>query len=244
MKYAFYAIFFAVIGLLSYYLVESIRRPVNFNNTWSARKTTVHKHLEEIVELQKMYKILHNDTTYANSFDDMLKTFLSDSFTILKIEGDPYDTLKKADTVRVKFPARDSLGSFLVTKGFIKSSEYKDLFNKAQIAMKNKENNDDVKNYISFIETKINDYFKFVRLVPFSGDKEPKQFEMKSSKIALEGSRLAGNFAAPTFEVSTTVGYYMPEYATDEFSMYNPEFIPTDIVKIGDLNKVTTAGNW
>jgi hypothetical protein len=244
MKYAFYAIFFAVIGLLSYYLVESIRRPVNFNNTWSARKTTVHKHLEEIVELQKMYKILHNDTTYANSFDDMLKTFLSDSFTILKIEGDPYDTLKKADTVRVKYPARDSLGSFLVTKGFIKSSEYKDLFNKAQIAMKNKENNDDVKNYISFIETKINDYFKFVRLVPFSGNKEPKQFEMKSSTIALEGSRLAGNFAAPTFEVSTTVGDYMPEYATDEFSMYNPEFIPTDIVKIGDLNKVTTAGNW
>lgn len=224
MKYAFYGIFIAAIIALSYYLIESIRRPVHFHNTWAARKTVVHKQLEDIVELQKLYKILHNDTAFAGSFDDMLSTFINDSFTVLKIEGDPYDTLKKADTIQLKFPARDSVASLLAKKGVIAKADF-----------------DQNKGNAQFMEAQVKAYIDKMRKVPFSNGKE---FEIKSGEIALEGSRLASNFSAPTFEVSTKVGIYMPEFEKEEYSMYNPEFEPEKVVKVGDLNKLTTSGNW
>jgi hypothetical protein len=231
MKYAFYGIFLVAIAVLAYYLVESIRRPVNFHNTWAARKVVVYKHLEDIVELQKMYKVIHEDSTYAGSFDEMLNTFLSDSFSILRIEGDPYDTLKKADTIRMRLCAKDSMGGYLAKKGFISAEELE-------------KNRTDQK----FLEEKVRQYMTKMRTVPFSANKElniaAKEFTIKSGSLTLEGSRLASNFATPTFEVSTTVGEYMPEFVSDEFSMYNPDFVPKKVIKVGDLNKVTTAGNW
>jgi hypothetical protein len=36
----------------------------------------------------------------------------------------------------------------------------------------------------------------------------------------------------------------MPEFEPKEYSMYNPEFDPKKVIKVGDLSKVTTAGNW
>jgi hypothetical protein len=36
----------------------------------------------------------------------------------------------------------------------------------------------------------------------------------------------------------------MPEFGQKEFSMYNPEYDSTKLIKVGDLSKVTTAGNW
>ncbi len=224
MKYAFYGIFIVAIVALSYYLIESIRRPVHFNKTWEARKTVVHKQLEDIVELQKLYKILHDDSTYAGSFDEMLSSFTNDSFTVLKIEGDPYDTLKKADTMLLKFPARDSISSLLSKKGVIKKADY-----------------DSNKGNADFMSQQVKAYIDRIRKVPFSDGKE---FTIQSGSIALEGSRLASNFSAPTFEVTTTVGTYMPEFEKEEYSMYKPEFEPEKIVKVGDLNKLTTSGNW
>jgi len=249
MKYVFYSIFVLAIIALTYYLSESIRRPVNFQNNWTVRKTAVYKQLEDIVELQKLYKTLRSDTAYAGSFDSMLNTFLTDSFSILRIEGDPYDTIRKADTVKVRYPARDSIAGHIAKKGFIKGTEFFPLRDKAMAAMKNKDNeNADVKAYISLAENMIKEYIALMRVVPFSENKglkvETQPFEIKAGTVALEGSRLAANFSAPTFEVSTTVGTYMPEFSTPEFSMYNPEFVPTKIIKVGDLNKVTTAGNW
>lgn len=252
MKYVFYGILLLVIFVLSYYIMESIRRPVNFHNTWSARKTLVHKQLEEIVELQKLYKVLHDDTAYAGSFDDMMNAFLKDSFSILRIVGDPYDTLKKADTVRVKYPARDSLGTLMVKFGFLKSQDYAKYHEKAHqvLSSKSKDANDnpDVKEYIAYIEKEIKAYFNKIKYVPFSENKdlkiEAKPFDIKAGSVLLEGSRLASNFASPTFEVSTTVGTYMPEFEPVEFSMYDAAFVPSKTVKVGDLLKVTTAGNW
>jgi hypothetical protein len=252
MKYVFYAILLTVIAVLSYYIVESIRRPVNFHNTWSARKTVVHKRLEEIVELQKLYKVLHNDTAYAGDFDDMMNTFLNDSFSILKIVGDPYDTLKKADTVRVKYPARDSLGTLMVKFGFLKAEDYSKYHEKAHAVFNTKDKNanehPDVKEYISYLDKEIKAYFNKIKYVPFSDNKdkkiEAKLFKIESSTVILEGSRLASNYAAPTFEVSTSVGSYMPEFNPEEYSMYDAAFIPEKTVKVGDLTKVTTAGNW
>lgn len=249
MKYVFYGIFVLAIIALTYYLSQSISRPVHFHNSWAARKIVVHKQLEDIVELQKLYKVLHNDTAYAGSFDDMLNTFLKDSFSILRIEGDPYDTLKKADTIKVRYPARDSLAGHIAKKGYIKAAEFYSLRDKAMAAMKNNDNeNADVKAYIALAEGKIKEYIAEMRVVPFSENKDfnskAKPFEIKAGSVALEGSRLAANFNAPTFEVSTTVGSYMPEFSTPEFSMYNPEFVPEKTIKVGDLNKVTTAGNW
>jgi hypothetical protein len=84
--------------------------------------------------------------------------------------------------------------------------------------------------------------------VPFSENKSKntpvQKFDIKSDKINLEGSRLAGNFKTPTFEVGTKVKIYMPEFDPKEFSMYNPDFDTSKLVKVGDLTKITTAGNW
>jgi hypothetical protein len=231
MRYAFFGIFLVAIVVLLYYLYESINRPVEFNKTWAARKVVVHKQLEDIVELQKMYKVLHDDTSYAGSFDDMIKTFLEDSFSILRIEGDPYDTLKKADTLRVRLAAKDSMFSYIAKIGYLKAEDFD----------KNKSDN-------AFKETKVKEYITSMSYVPFSEYKSKNipqiKFEIKSGSVNLEGSRLAANFATPTFEVSTLVGTYMPEYEPQEFSMYNPDFDPKKLVKVGDLTKVTTAGNW
>jgi hypothetical protein len=231
MKYVFLAIFSIAVVVLSYYIYDSIRRPVNFKSTWDSRKVIVHKQLEDIVELQKMYKALHEDSAYAGSFDDMLSTFLKDSFSILKIEGDPYDTLKKADTVRVLLAAKDSLFGYLAKVGYLKAEDF------------NKYKSDN-----AYIEGKLKEYITKMRFVPFSEDKSKKtpakEFEIKSGTIALEGSRLASNFATPTFEVATTVGTYMPEFEPKEYSMYNNEFDPKKVIKVGDLNKAITSGNW
>lgn len=231
MKYVFVAIFAIAVVILSYFIYDSIRRPVHFKSTWDSRKVIVHKQLEDIVELQKMYKSLHGDSAYAGSFDDMLSTFLKDSFSILKIEGDPYDTLKKADTVRVLLAAKDSLFGYLARVGYLAAQDY-----------------DKYKSDNAYVEGKVKDYITKMRFVPFSEDKSKKtpakEFEIKSGSIALEGSRLASNFATPTFEVVTTVGTYMPEFESKEYSMYNPEFDPTKIIKVGDLNKAITSGNW
>jgi hypothetical protein len=231
MKYAFLAIFAVAIIVMTYYIIESIRRPVNFQNTWAARKVAVHKQLEDIVELQKMYKILHEDTAYANNFDEMLSTFLSDSFSILKIEGDPYDTLKKADTIRIRFAAKDSMFSYLARIEYLKKDEFS----------KNKDDK-------AYVENKVKEYINKMSEVPFSENKSKntpvQKFDIKSDKISLEGSRLAGNFKTPTFEVGTKVKIYMPEFDPKEFSMYNPDFDTSKLVKVGDLTKITTAGNW
>jgi hypothetical protein len=231
MKYAFLAIFAVAIIVMTYYIIESIRRPVNFQNTWAARKVAVHKQLEDIVELQKMYKILHEDTAYANNFDEMLSTFLKDSFSILKIEGDPYDTLKKADTIRIRFAAKDSMFSYLARIEYLKKDEFS----------KNKDDK-------AYVENKVKEYINKMSEVPFSENKSKntpvQKFDIKSDKINLEGSRLAGNFKTPTFEVGTKVKIYMPEFDPKEFSMYNPDFDTSKLVKVGDLTKITTAGNW
>lgn len=252
MKYALTAIFVVLIGVFLYLLADSINRPVNFHNTWAARKTVIYKQLEEIVELQKMYKVLHNDTSYCGNFDDMLQTFLSDSFNIFRIEGDPYDTLKKPDTVRVKLASRDSLGSFLVKKGFIKSETLTPLISKAKTVYDtdkdNAKNHPDVIALQQFLEKSIKEYITKIKTVPFSENKSAnvavQEFDIEASKIALEGSKMASLQTSPTFEVSTTVGTYMPEFLTDEYSMYDPGFDPNKIIKVGDLTKVTTAGNW
>jgi hypothetical protein len=231
MKYVFFGIFAVAIVILTYYIADSIRRPVNFKTTWDQRKIAVHKQLEDIVELQKMYKVLHEDSAYAGSFDDMLNTFLKDSFSILKIEGDPYDTLKKADTLRIRFAAKDSMFSYMARIGYVKADDFN----------KNKADN-------AFIESKLKEYISEMSMVPFSEYKSKsiakQKFEIQSGKVNLEGSRLAANFATPTFEVSTKVRIYMPEYDPKEYSMYNPEFDTSKLVKVGDLTKITTAGNW
>jgi hypothetical protein len=231
MKYAFLAIFAVAIIVMTYYIIESIRRPVNFQNTWAARKVVVHKQLEDIVELQKMYKMLHEDTAYANNFEEMLSTFLSDSFSILKIEGDPYDTLKKADTIRIRFAAKDSMFSYLARIEYLKKDEFS----------KHKDDK-------GYVENKVKEYINKMSEVPFSENKSKntpvQKFDIKSDKINLEGSRLAGNFKTPTFEVATKVKIYMPEFDPKEFSMYNPDFDTSKFVKVGDLTKITTAGNW
>jgi hypothetical protein len=84
----------------------------------------------------------------------------------------------------------------------------------------------------------IEEYFKYLRIVPFSGGQE---FYMKTSEAIVEGT---DSLMAPTFEAGTTIGSYLPEFDSASHVIYDPEFNPNNLRKVGDLYKPSTTGNW
>lgn len=231
----------------AYYLMESIRRPVDFRDTWAERKTAVQEKLEEIAELQKMYTSIKGDTLFAASFEELETSFLKDSFFILKIEGDPFDTTITPDTTELMYPARDSVLSFIAAAGKLDQAKLKELQGPALEIMENwQDTSQDVRQdpavaaYLDFAEAAIKDYFKKIRSVPFSDNKE---FVVAAGEVAMEGRRAFGR-RLPTFEVKTMVGDYMKEYSVKEYGMYDPSFDHKAEVKVGDLTKPSTTGNW
>lgn len=245
MRYVVIAIFLVIIGVLSYLMIESIRRPVNFRNTWETRKKVVHERLEEIADLQKKFKVLRKDTAYAGEWDTLLYAFLNDSFYIQRISGDPFDTTQVVDTTEMMYPARDSMASILVVKGLLNADDLNAKREKAYLVWadtsQDAAQHQDVKDYLNLVEGGIKAYFNTLKKVPFSKDKE---FMIAASLIRMEGSIEAQKYATPTFEVGTTIGDYMHEFEPSEYSMYDPNFKPGHVVKVGDLSKPLTTGNW
>ena len=84
----------------------------------------------------------------------------------------------------------------------------------------------------------IDEYFNYLRVVPFSGGQE---FYMKTSEAIVEGT---DSLMAPTFEAGTTLGTYLSEFDSASHVIYDPEFNPNSLRKVGDLNKPSTTGNW
>ena len=84
----------------------------------------------------------------------------------------------------------------------------------------------------------IENYFNYLRTVPFSDNKE---FYMKTSEAIVEGT---DSLMAPTFEAGTTIGSYLPEFDSASHVIYDPEFNPNNLRKVGDLYKPSTTGNW
>jgi|GEM_PF-5624669 len=248
MKIVFNIVFILAAIACAFILSQSILRPVDFRDTWAERKTAVQEKLEEIAELQKMYTGLKGDTLFAASFDELETSFLNDSFFILKIEGDPFDTTITPDTTELMYPARDSILSFIAETGKLDKAKLLELRSPALEVMENwQDTSQDVSldptvaAYLDFAKVSIKDYFKQIRTVPFS--KENKEFIVATGEVAMEGRRAFGR-RLPTFEVKTTVGDYMEEYPVKEYGMYDPKFDHKAEVKVGDLTKPSTTGNW
>jgi hypothetical protein len=239
--------FLGASGLFKDMLIDSILRPVDFRETLAERSDAVKEKLTEIAELQKMYKTLKGDSTYAGDFDSLQYAFLKDSFFIQKIEGDPYDTTKVADTINVQFPARDSVINYLAEKGYVDADALSKLQQPALDVMENwsdtstaVESDPKVSEYLSFCKTEIESFMKEITTVPNS---DGKTFSIESGEVAMEGRR-AGDRTVPTFEVRVLVGDYMDEYPVSEYAMYDPSYNHGNILKVGDILKSTTSGNW
>ncbi len=189
---------------LVYLLVETIRKPIEFEETREAREEVVKARLLEIVDLQKMHKDIHQE--YANNFDSLKYALLNDTFYVEMVIGDRYDTTQTVRKEIVAFPAKDSLLSYLEKKG---------------------------KNQT------VDAFFASLRKIPFSSNKE---FYIKKGEAIVEGT---DSLMAPTFEVGTTLSNYLEEFDSASYVIYDPNYDPEhQILRVGDLYKPSTAGNW
>lgn len=84
----------------------------------------------------------------------------------------------------------------------------------------------------------VDEFFEFVSTVPFS---KGKKFYVKKGEAIVEGT---DSMMASTFEVGTTIGTYMSEFDSASHVIYDPEYNPNELRKVGDLYKPSTNGNW
>ena len=194
----------ASIGLI-YLLIESIRKPIAFDDTRKFREEHVQKRLKQTAELQKIYKSLRNK--YAVSYDSLKYGLTHDTFLVELVSGDQYDTNTVVTREMVKLPAKDSL------EGFIKQKS-------------------------SEPDMTIDEYFAFLESVPFS---DGKVFYMKTGEAIVEGT---DSMMTSTFEAGINIGAYMTEFDSASHVIYDPDYNPHNLRKIGDLYKPSTNGNW
>lgn len=97
----------AVVALLGYLLFFGIKEPIAFGDAKKERLEAVTNRLKQIRFAQEF----HRDITgkFANSFDSLQYVLRTDSFTIVKIEGDPDDPNAEFTRIETKKPAIDSI---------------------------------------------------------------------------------------------------------------------------------------
>lgn len=190
--------------LLVYLLIESIRKPIMFNETRELRENEVRARLKQTAELQKIHKSLTD--RYAVSYDSLKYVLTNDTFLVDKVIGDKFDTTIVQTIVQVKVPAKDSL------QGFIRKSSKPNM--------------------------SIDEFFDYLSTVPFSGG---QKFYMKTGEAIVEGT---DSLMTPTFEAGTTLSAYLPEFDSASHVIYDPDYSPNKLRKIGDLYKPTVNGNW
>ena len=114
MKIAINALLVLVSLLLIYLLIETIRKPIVFQETREVREEVVKARLLEIVELQKMHKDLRKN--YAGNFDSLKHVLTNDTFVVEVVTGDQYDTTVQVRKDTMRLPAKDSLTNYLAKK--------------------------------------------------------------------------------------------------------------------------------
>ncbi|MCP4438933.1 MAG: hypothetical protein GY810_08305 [Aureispira sp.] len=87
-------------------------------------------------------------------------------------------------------------------------------------------------------DASIDEYFENIRKVPFS---DGVLFMMATDSAIVDGT---DSLMAPTFAVGTQIKSYMPEYPKEDFAIYDPNYNPDNVRRVGDLKKTTTSGNW
>ena len=74
-----------------------------------------------------------------------------------------------------------------------------------------------------------------IEVIPFS---EGKQFDIQADTITYQSTLVH------VCEVSTKRENYMGEFADPKFQMYDKNYDPFSIIKIGDMYKPSLSGNW
>ena len=208
------AVLLAVSAFIAYLLIDSIRIPIDFEKTLTAREQAVRNRLQEIGELQKMYKSLHEK--YAPSFDTLYTALMNDTFIVERVIGDPNDTTKTVERSLVHLPAKDSLLNFI--KKSISVPEATDL-------------------QAYFAQLKLVPFSDAV-----TG--QPVEFEMEADEIMVGSGVIGGDpVYTPTFEVRTKLATFMPEF-DESYNKFNTKYVPDNYRKIGDLTKPINTGNW
>lgn len=100
-------ILIAVVGLLGYLLFFGIKEPIAFGDAKKERLGAVTDRLKQIRYAQEF----HRDITgkFANSFDSLQHVLKTDSFTLVKIIGNPDDPNSEFTRIETKKSAIDSL---------------------------------------------------------------------------------------------------------------------------------------
>lgn len=104
----------AVAAVVFYMLVQTVHRPINFQETMKQRSDAVKGNLTEIAQLQKMYKDLTG--SYAGSFDTLQLVLTTATFRIERVLGDKYDSTQVVTRDTVSIPAIDSMRNFIKAK--------------------------------------------------------------------------------------------------------------------------------
>jgi hypothetical protein len=94
------------------------------------------------------------------------------------------------------------------------------------------------------IAMSIDEYFEYISIVPFSANDEypeGKKFTIETGEAIVEGT---DSMMTSTFIVGTPIGTYMQEFDSASHVIYDPDYNPRNIRRVGDLNKPSTNGNW
>lgn len=89
-----------VIGILCYFLYESIMQPIRFDEQYQKRKDAVVTRLKQIRDIQVAYKTINNK--YTGSFDTLIDFAKNGNLKLVKMEGSLSDSLLKEGWTEAK----------------------------------------------------------------------------------------------------------------------------------------------
>lgn len=111
MKLVINLLLLALIGVLIWVLIASIREPIQFRAEKDRRERAVIEKLMEIRTAQELYRSITGN--FAPTFDTLKQVLASDSFRIIQVFGDPddptnteallYDTIYRSSSDSVAF---------------------------------------------------------------------------------------------------------------------------------------------
>jgi hypothetical protein len=100
-------ILIVVVGLLGYLLFFGIKEPIAFGDAKKERLAAVTDRLKQVRFAQEFYRDITGH--FANSFDSLKYVLETDSFTLVKIIGNPDDPNGEFTRIETKKSAKDSL---------------------------------------------------------------------------------------------------------------------------------------
>ncbi len=105
-------ILIAIIGALGYWLVYGIKEPISFGDAKTERVDAVTDKMKQIRYAQEFYRDITG--RFAGSFDSLKYVLTNDSFTLVKIIGDPDDpTGANFQRTEKKRSAKDSIATLM-----------------------------------------------------------------------------------------------------------------------------------